>query len=153
MINNVILVGRLTKDIEIRQTTSGSKTTSFALAVNRTSKKEGQPDADFINCVAWNKTAELMAQYLRKGSLIGIEGRIQTRSYDNQQGQKVYVTEVLVGSVTFLEPKGSAGAQNGYGQANAYQSQNRGYTGSKQGNNGFHSAFDELDIASDDLPF
>ena len=118
MINNVILVGRLTKDIEIRQTTSGSKTTSFALAVNRTSKKEGQPDADFINCVAWNKTAELMAQYLRKGSLIGIEGRIQTRSYDNQQGQKVYVTEVLVNMIQFLGSRNANLEQNGNNQPN-----------------------------------
>lgn len=153
MINNVILVGRLTKNPEIRMTQNGTKVCSFTLAVNRKVQAQGQPNADFINCVAWSKTAELMEQWLHKGSLIGVEGRIQTRNYDNQQGQRVYITEVLVGSVTFLEPKGSAGAQNGYGQANAYQSQNRGYTGSKQGNNGFHSAFDELDIASDDLPF
>lgn len=153
MINRVVLIGRLTKDPELRKTQSGTSVVSYTIAVNRRSQTPGQPDADFINCVAWNKTAELMAQYLHKGSLIGVEGRIQTRSYDNQQGQRVYITEVLVGSVTFLEPKGSAGAQNGYGQASAYQSQNRGYTGSKQGNNGLHSAFDELDIASDDLPF
>ncbi|WP_305153363.1 single-stranded DNA-binding protein [uncultured Dubosiella sp.] len=153
MINSVILVGRLTKDPELRKTQSGTSVCAFTLAVNRKSQAQGQPDADFIGCVAWNKTAELMEEWLHKGSLIGVEGRIQTRNYDNQQGQRVYITEVLVGSVTFLEPKGSAGAQNGYGQANAYQSQNRGYTGSKQGNNGFHSAFDELDIASDDLPF
>lgn len=153
MINNVILVGRLTKNPEIRMTQNGTKVCSFTLAVNRKVQVQGQPDADFISCVAWSKTAELMEQWLHKGSLIGVEGRIQTRSYDNQQGQRVYITEVLVGSVTFLELKGSAGAQNGYGQASAYQSQNRGYTGSKQGNNGLHSAFDELDIASDDLPF
>lgn len=153
MINNVVLAGRLTKDPEIRMTQSGTKVCSFTLAVNRKVQAQGQPDADFINCVAWSKTAELMEQWLHKGSLIGVEGRIQTRNYDNQQGQRVYITEVLVGSVTFLEPKGSAGAQNGYGRANTYQSQNRGYTGSKQGNSGFHSAFDELDIASDDLPF
>lgn len=153
MINNVVLAGRLTKDPEIRMTQSGTKVCSFTLAVNRKVQAQGQPDADFINCVAWSKTAELMEQWLHKGSLIGVEGRIQTRNYDNQQGQRVYITEVLVGSVTFLEPKGSAGAQNGYGRANTYQSQNRGYTGPKQGNSGFHSAFDELDIASDDLPF
>lgn len=167
MINNVILVGRLTKDIEIRQTTSGSKTTSFTLAVNRKNKQQGQPDADFINCVAWNKTAELMAQYLHKGSLIGVEGRIQTRNYENQQGQRVYVTEVVTDSVQFLEPK-NAQSQSSYGNNNYQQP----YAGSYNNNQpsysnnsnsysapldqGFSSTFDEndtLDIASDDLPF
>ena len=105
MINTVILVGRLTKDPEIRMTHNGTKTCSFSLAVNRAVKKDGQPDADFINCVAWQKTAELMENYLHKGSLIGVEGRIQTRSYENQFKQRVYVTEVVVQSLTFLEPK------------------------------------------------
>lgn len=105
MINKTILIGRITKDLEPRTTTSGAIVVSFTLAVERNIKKEGQPEADFIQCVAWNKTAELMGQYLHKGSLIGIEGRIQTRSYDNQQGQKVFVTEVVADSVQFLEPK------------------------------------------------
>lgn len=105
MINNVVLVGRLTKDPELKRTQSGTSVCSFNLAVNRRSQTPGQPDADFIGCVAWNKTAEIMEQYLHKGSLIGVEGRIQTRNYDNQQGQRVYVTEVVVQSLTFLEPK------------------------------------------------
>lgn len=105
MINQVVLVGRLTKDPEIRMTQTGTKVCSFNLAVNRKTQVQGQPDADFINCVAWSKTAELMEQYLNKGSQIGVEGRIQTRSYDNQQKQRVYVTEVVVNSITFLEPK------------------------------------------------
>lgn len=105
MINRTVLIGRITKDLEPRTTASGAIVVSFTLAVERNIKKEGQAEADFINCVAWNKTAELMGQYLHKGSLIGIEGRIQTRSYDNQQGQKVYVTEVVADSVQFLESK------------------------------------------------
>lgn len=105
MINRVVLVGRLTKDPELRRTQSGTSVVSYTIAVNRRSAQPGQPDADFINCVAWNKTAELMAQYLHKGSLIGVEGRIQTRNYENQQGQRVYVTEVVTDSVQFLEPK------------------------------------------------
>lgn len=105
MINQVVLVGRLTKDPELRMTQNGTKVCSFNLAVNRKTQVQGQPDADFINCVAWSKTAELMEQYLSKGSQIGVEGRIQTRSYDNQQKQRVYVTEVVVQSITFLEPK------------------------------------------------
>ena len=95
MINRVVLVGRLTRDPELRKTQSGTSVCSFTMAVGRRVSTQGQPDADFINCVAWNKTADLMTQYLHKGSLIGLEGRIQTRSYDNQQGQRVYVTEVV----------------------------------------------------------
>ena len=105
MINNVVLVGRLTKDVELKKTQSGTSVVTFDLAVQRKYKQEGQPDSDFIRCVAWNKTADLMHQYLSKGSLIGVEGHIQTRSYDNQQGQRVYVTEVIANSVQFLESK------------------------------------------------
>ena len=121
MINRVVLVGRLTRDPELRKTQSGTSVCSFTMAVGRRVSTQGQPDADFINCVAWNKTADLMTQYLHKGSLIGLEGRIQTRSYDNQQGQRVYVTEVVAESVQFLEPKNaqsnySAGSQD-YGMS------------------------------------
>lgn len=105
MINNVVLVGRLTKDVELKKTQSGTSVVTFDLAVERKYKQEGQPDADFIRCVAWNKTADLMYQYLSKGSLIGVEGHIQTRFYDNQQGQRIYVTEVIANSVQFLESK------------------------------------------------
>ena len=167
MINNVILVGRLTKDIEIRQTTSGSKTANFTLAVNRTSKKDGQQDADFINCVAWNKTAELMAQYLHKGSLIGVEGRIQTRSYENQQGQKVYVTEVLVNMIQFLGSRNANFEQNSLNQGNiqqTYQSQNSAPKNQQERHHSYsqpkfsyaNGSVDygaEIDIQSDDLPF
>lgn len=167
MINSAVLVGRLTKDIEIRQTTSGSKTTSFTLAVNRTSKKEGQPDADFISCVAWNKTAELMAQYLHKGSLIGVEGRIQTRSYENQQGQKVYVTEVLVNMIQFLGSRNANFEQNSLNQGNiqqTYQSQNSAPKNQQERHHSYSQPkfsyvsgnIDygaEIDIQSDDLPF
>lgn len=135
--NTTSLTGRITKDLELRTTQSGSKCVSFTLAVNRQFKKEGQPEADFINCVAWNKTAETMAQYLHKGSLIGVEGHIQTRNYENQQGQRIYVTEVLVNSFDFLEPKNS----------NPYeQPKTNNYT-MKQAKE------DTLDIDSDDLPF
>ena len=104
MINNVTLVGRLTKDIELRYTQSGKANASFNLAVNRRFKQEGQPDADFISCVAWNGAADALSKYTSKGSLIGVTGRIQTRNYESN-GKKVYVTEVIVNEVTFLEPK------------------------------------------------
>ncbi len=183
MINSAILVGRLTKDPEIRMTQNGTKNCSFSLAVNRAVKKEGQPDADFINCVAWNKTAELMAQYLHKGSLIGVDGRIQTRSYNNQQGQKVYVTEVVVQSLTFLEPKKQesdsgyypdeptsdpyrANVQSTYAEKpkhkadvypnqSYYQAPSQSYSQPNMvfGTGNVDQGMDDLDIASDDLPF
>lgn len=104
MINTVVLSGRLTKDPELKETNSGKKVVSFNLAVNRRFQNEDQ-QADFFPCVAWNKTAEVIAQYCAKGSQIGIEGRLQQRTYENSQGQKVYVVEVLCGQVTFLESK------------------------------------------------
>ena len=91
MIDTVTLVGRLTKDPELRTTTSGTGVATFTLAVNRDFKDaNGNREADFINCVAWRKTAEILANYTEKGSLIGLIGRIQTRSYENQQGNRVF---------------------------------------------------------------
>ena len=154
MINRVVLVGRQTKEPELRNTPSGAKVCQYTLAVNRTRKAEGQPDADFINCVSWNKTAELMNQYLSKGALIGIEGRIQTRSYDNQQGQKVYVTEVITDSVQFLESKPKAQQnQNNVENGAYYQQQSPQYTQPQQSQSYGFESDDTLDIASDDLPF
>ncbi len=153
MINRVVLVGRLTRDPELRKTQNGTSVCSFTIAVNRRVQTQGQPDADFISCVAWNKLADLMTQYLHKGSLIGLEGRIQTRNYDNQQGQRVYVTEVVADNIQFLEPKNAQSSN--YSQPVETQSfaQN---TYSAPVQNTFDSTFDAndtLDIASDDLPF
>ena len=163
MINRVVLVGRLTKEPELRTTPSGAKVCQYTLAVNRTRKAEGQPDADFINCVAWNKTAELMNQYLSKGALIGIEGRIQTRNYDDNSGRKVYVTEVICDSVAFLEPKRNVEEQVQKSQPNTYKTQNQAYTEPKAkpqeqpvqyaGNLTAQAEMDMLDISNDDLPF
>lgn len=167
MINRVVLVGRLTKDPVLRKTPSGASVVSFTVACNRRNQTQEQ-SADYINCVAWNKVAELMAQYLHKGSLIGLEGRIQTRSYDDQNGRRVYVTEVLADSVQFLEPKGSRaegtsnyvpnqsgyGAPQGYG--NAYSQNDFMQQPSFQNTNDFsqdYASSDTLDISSDDLPF
>lgn len=128
MMNRVELIGRLTRDPELRKTQNGTSVCSFTLAVDRRIKSPGQPDADFITCVAWNKTAENMTRYLHKGSLIAVEGRIQTRSYDNQQGQRVYVTEVVADSVQFLESRRQAeqnyGASQSYGNNGGYSQQN-----------------------------
>lgn len=112
MINNVILTGRLTKDADLRKTTSGKSVASFSLAVDRGRKVEGQPTADYVPCVAWDKTADLLVQYCHKGSLIGVEGKIQTRSYEDPTSRKkVYVTEVVINNLTFLETKGQAQQQ------------------------------------------
>lgn len=150
MINRVVLVGRLTKEVELRKTQSGAQLYHSLLRATEDLKQEGQPDADFINCVAWNKVADLMAQYLKKGALIGVEGRIQTRSYDGQDGKRVYVTEVVADSVQFLEPKGTS-QQPSYSSNQSYQS---GYTPDEP-RSSFENEFagDTLDIASDDLPF
>jgi len=104
--NRVGLIGRLTKDTELRATPSGVYTTSNTIAVRRNIKNaNGEYDSDFINIIAWRNTAEFICKYAKKGSLVGLEGRIQTRNYENTQGQKVYVTEVLVEQVELLEKK------------------------------------------------
>ena len=118
MINNTVLVGRLTKDVELRYTPSNVAVATFTLAVNRTFKNEnGEREADFINCVMWRQQAENLASWAKKGALIGITGRIQTRSYDNQQGQRVYVTEVVAEQFQLLESKGQQGNQTQQRQA------------------------------------
>ncbi len=113
MINRVVLVGRLTKDPELRYTPNGIASCRFTLAVNRAFKSEGEQQADFIQCVAWRKQAENLANFQRKGNLLGVEGRIQTGSYEGQDGKRVYTTDVVADSIQFLEHKnGSESAQN-----------------------------------------
>ena len=105
MINRVVMVGRMTRDPELRRTGSGAAVTSFTLALNRNYNSADGQQADYISCVVWNKVAENVAQYCSKGSLVGVEGRLRSRTYDNAQGQRVYVTEVVCDSVQFLETK------------------------------------------------
>ena len=106
MVNNVVLVGRLVRDVDLRQTSTGKEMTYFTLAVNRNFKNEqGEQAADFIGCVAFGKTAENMARFLRKGSLIALEGRISTRNFQGNDGKTVYITEVIADKVNFLESK------------------------------------------------
>lgn len=111
MINNIVLVGRTTKAIELKQNKNGTNYVQFTLAVNRPYKDEqGGQQADFITCVAWNKTAETLSNYVSKGTLIGVEGRLQVRSYSNEAGVRQYLSEVLVNRFTFLESKKSNNA-------------------------------------------
>lgn len=144
MINNTVLVGRLTKDVELRYTPSNVAVATFTLAVNRTFKNEnGEREADFINCVMWRQQAENLANWAKKGALIGVTGRIQTRSYDNQQGQRVYVTEVVAETFQLLESKGQQGNQQG--QQRQAQQQTPDFSRSASTN--------PLDISDDMLPF
>lgn len=104
--NTVQLVGRITRDVELKFTSAGTANGSFSLAVNRNfTNQQGEREADFINCVIWRKAAENLANWTRKGSLIAIDGRLQSRSYENKHGQKVYVTEVVVNNFDLLESK------------------------------------------------
>ena len=148
--------GRITKDLELRKTQSGTSILRFTLAVNRRFKQEGQPDADFIFCTAWGKTADTMAQYLHKGSLIGVEGRITTGSYQDKDGKTVYTTDVTVENFDFLESRNTSNAQTqSYTPQYAPQVQGQGgYTQQEQSSSVADDfANDTLDIASDDLPF
>lgn len=148
MINRVVLTGRLTRDLELRRTQSGTSVVSFTLAVDRNFKKEGQPEADFINCVAWNRQADTMAQYLHRGSLIGVDGRLQTRNYENQQGQRVYITEVLVESFTFLESRNQSQAQEQWSPTGVQPQTEPTRTNSVKVDD-----VETIGIAGDDLPF
>lgn len=140
MINNVTLVGRLTKDVELRFTPNGVPVATFTLAVNRAfTNQQGEREADFINCVVWQKPAENCANFLHKGSLAGVVGRIQTRTYDGEDGKRSYFTEVVAELVQFLEPKKQDG-----GQAQQSGEQWRKNDSAKPGN---------IDIKDDDLPF
>lgn len=141
MINRTVLIGRLTKDVELRHTAKGDAVASFTVAVNRQfTNSQGEREADFINCVMWRKAAENFAKYTHKGSLVGIDGRIQTRSYENQQGQRVYVTEVVADNFSLLDSKSKGNQQNNARQAST--------PGDPFANDG-----QSIDIGDDDLPF
>lgn len=147
MINRVVLVGRLTKDVDLKYTPSGVAMARFTLAVNRTfSNQQGEREADFINCLVWRKQAENAANYLSKGSLCGVEGRIQTGSYEGQDGKRIYTTDVVAESVQFLEPKNTdRGPQSGPNEhqksRTEYQTQSDPFDNSVP------------DVNGDDLPF
>ena len=155
MINRVVLVGRLTKDPEFRTTQSGIDVATFTLAVNRNfTNAQGEREADFINIIVFRKQAHNVNDYLSKGKLAGVDGRIQSRSYENQEGRRIFVTEVVADSVQFLEPKNAqqGGQQDAYQQLTQSQTQ-RGQNTKPQGQNPFANANGPIDISDDDLPF
>ena len=174
MINRVVLVGRLTRDPELRKTQSGTSVCSFTMAVGRRVSTQGQPDADFINCVAWRQTAEFISRYIKKGYMMSVEGRIQTRQYQDQQGQTRYVTEVLAEQVQNLTPRDPNQApQQSF---NNQQNYNQGFNNQGYNNQGYNNQYQaptrpqyptkpqapaepsqdqvlDLNVADDDLPF
>ncbi|GIN13119.1 single-stranded DNA-binding protein 1 [Shouchella clausii] len=160
MLNRVVLVGRLTRDPELRFTPNGVAVANFTLAVNRPfSNQQGEREADFINCVVWRKPAENVANFLKKGSLAGVDGRVQTRSYDNNEGRRVFVTEVVAESVQFLEPRNSQNQSSGNPGFDNYGAGNQGsgnQTGGSRSNGYDNDPFSNdgsIDISDDDLPF
>lgn len=156
--NKVILMGRLTRDPEMRQTPNGVPVARFSIAVNRRFAKEGSQTADFINCVAWRQTAEFVCRYFHKGSMIALCGSLQSRSWDGQDGKKQYAMEVLAEDVYFTGSKAESGTTGG-----GYNNNNTGYTQQTppNQNQGAQPNFDDfdamgfsaLDGSVDDLPF
>lgn len=135
MINNIVLTGRLTRNLDLKYSQSGTAMIKTNLAVNRRFKREGEPDADFINIIVFGKSAEALAEFARKGSLIGVEGRLQTGSYEKEDGTRVYTADVVVNNFTFL-------GSNGSSRQDSSEPSQDPFGGGK-----------EVDIADDDLPF
>lgn len=161
MINRVVLVGRLTRDVEVRKTSGGLSVATFTVACDRrtSGSAQNQQTADFISCVAWRQAADFLGQYARKGALVGVDGRIQTRNYDGQDGRKVYVTEVVCDNVRLLESKAQSQSRDySNAQANEYPtsaSATNAYDTSSNdpfGSSDFDTGI-SMDISSDDLPF
>lgn len=168
--NRVVLVGRLTKQVELKYTPNGVPVASFTLAVNRTyTNQTGERETDFINCIVWRRQAENAANFLKKGSLAGVDGKIQTRHYEGSDGKRVYVTEVVAESVQFLDSKkDSEGQPQGQQRNNEYagagtrnnenreQSNQNNNQGSSYNRNPYGDPFandGDIDISDDDLPF
>lgn len=146
--NSVQLIGRLVKDVEMRYTPSGHANTTFTLAVNRKFKNQqtGEREADFINCVAWRGLAETIANNLSKGRELGVIGSWQTRSYEGQDGKRVYVNECVVSDITFIGSKGS----NNQSNTNTSKGSQNSYT---RDNDPFAGSGNSIDLSDDDLPF
>ena len=148
--NKIILIGRLTKVPELRYTQSGTAVASFTLAVDRRfSNQSGEREADFVNCVAWQKSAEFVAQYFQKGKQMALEGRLQVRSYDGNDGQKRWVTEVVAEQIEFVGSKHDNNSNQGGGGTGNTNSA----AGSSSGNNPYAGLGQEVMFDDNDLPF
>ncbi|MBP1971035.1 single-strand DNA-binding protein [Virgibacillus natechei] len=158
MLNRVVLVGRLTKDPDLRYTPNGVAVANFTIAVNRPfTNQQGERDADFINCVVWRRPAENLANYMKKGSQIGVDGRLQSRTFEGQDGKTVFVTEVVADSVQFLESKGASSPDRGQDtsgfQQNRNQFPNQNQNQNQNQEDPFKTNGEPIDISDDDLPF
>ncbi|MEG0408718.1 MAG: single-stranded DNA-binding protein [Bacilli bacterium] len=152
--NKAILVGRLTKDVELKKTTSGQSVVNFTIAINRTfTNANGEREADFINCVAWGRNADNMAAYVGKGSLVGIDGRIQTRNYENTNGVRVYVTEVFAENIQFLDSKPKEQQKAPQTTQVGNKAPDDDFFADFNQNTSSENALSGLDIQDDELPF
>lgn len=152
--NRVVLVGRLTKDPDLRYTPNGVAVANFTVACNRPfSNQQGNREADFINCVVWRRAAENLANYMKKGSMIGVDGRIQTRNFENQEGRRVFVTEVLAENIQFLESKGSSQGDRGSSGFRANQNPPQDNNNNRREEDPFADNGEPIDLSDDDLPF
>ena len=151
--NNVCIVGRICRDLELRTISTGSTTTSFAVAVNRRfANQNGEREADFIPCVAWGKTAEFICKYFTKGSAIAVTGRIQTRNYDDKDGKKVYVTEIVAENVSFVEGKNKGNSEYS-NETNNEGVEMGSVPTSDVSEDPFKDFGSEVVLSDDDLPF
>ena len=158
MLNRVVLVGRLTRDPDLRYTPNGVAVSNFTIACNRPFKNKdtGESEADFINCVVWRKTAESLANYMKKGSMIGVDGKLQSRTYDDKDGKKVFVTEVLAESIQFLDSKGTQNKEGQSQQPSPYDYNEQAHQAprqTQQQSNPFQGNGEQVNIQDDDLPF
>lgn len=155
--NKAILIGRLTKDPELRSTSTGRNVCQFSVAVNRTyTNANGEREADFINCVVWDKQAENLAKYQKKGNQIAVEGRIQTRNYDDKDGKKVYVTEILASNISFLDAKGTGNGGSSFNnlpEPPIQEESNDAMETVSIEKDPFEAFGDSIEISDNDLPF
>ena len=160
--NKALLIGRLTKDPELRATPTGRNVCQFSIAVNRNfTNANGEREADFINCVVWDKQAENLVKYQKKGNQIAVDGRIQTRNYEDKDGKRVYVTEILANNISFLDSKGTNTSSNDFNSLPEPPREDSISSSSNMNNmetvsvdkDPFEAFGDSIEISDNDLPF
>lgn len=160
--NKALLIGRLTKDPELRSTSTGRNVCQFSIAVNRNfTNANGEREADFINCVVWDKQAENLVKYQKKGNQIAVDGRIQTRNYEDKDGKRVYVTEILANNISFLDSKGTNTSSNDFNSLPEPPREDSVSSSSNMNNmetvsvdkDPFEAFGDSIEISDNDLPF
>lgn len=159
--NKALLIGRLTRDPELRSTSTGRNVCQFSIAVNRNfTNANGEREADFINCVVWDKQAENLVKYQKKGNQIAVDGRIQTRNYEDKDGKRVYVTEILANNISFLDSKGTNTSSNDFNslpeppREDSVSSSNMSNMETVSVDKDPFEAFgDSIEISDNDLPF